>query len=196
MEYSARAPDKSNPVLHTYAFALYIYTSAAAELLAAFSICPKEAMKSLRHNAIRELVASSPVTNQDELRQLLGLRGIQVTQATLSRDIHELRLSKGPGGYTLPASNGAVATADEDDDSPPSVEEMIESFGLRVRQAMNQVLVRTVVGGAQPLAASLDYEGWTDVVGTLAGDDTVLIICADPQRASEVEARLRTMLES
>ena len=73
---------------------------------------------------------------------------------------------------------------------------MIESFGLRVRQAMNQVVVRTVVEGAQPLAASLDYEGWTDVVGTLAGDDTVLIICADPRRASEVEARLRTMLES
>jgi transcriptional regulator of arginine metabolism len=155
-------------------------------------------MKSLRHNAIRELVASSPVTNQDELRQLLGLRGIQVTQATLSRDIHELRLSKGPGGYTLPAGNGgaSVATADEDDDSPPSVEEMIESFGLRVSQAMNQVVVRTVVGGAQPLAASLDYEGWNDVVGTLAGDDTVLIICADSQHASEVEARLRTMLES
>ena len=129
---------------------------------------------------------------------MLLLRGIQVTQATLSRDIHELRLSKGPGGYALPAGSGgsSVATADEEDDSPPSVAEMIESFGLRVRQAMNQVVVRTVVGGAQPLAASLDYEGWNDVVGTLAGDDTVLIICADARRAGEVEARLRTMLES
>jgi transcriptional regulator of arginine metabolism len=150
-------------------------------------------MKTLRHNAIRELVANSTVANQDELRQMLVRRGIQVTQATLSRDIHELRLSKGPGGYSLPGNGG---NPNEEDDSPPSVGEMIESFGLRVRQAMNQVVVRTVVGGAQPLAASLDNEGWKDVVGTLAGDDTVLIICADPQHASEVESRLRTMLES
>jgi len=139
-------------------------------------------------------VGNAPVTNQDELRQLLRQRGIEVTQATLSRDIHELRLSKGPGGYTLPGNNGAVD--DEEDDSPPSVAEMMESFGLRVRLAMNQVLVRTVKSGAQPFAAALDHEGWEDVVGTLAGDDTVLIICADQRRAGEVEARLRTMLES
>ena len=61
-------------------------------------------MKLQRHNAIRDLVASSFVTNQDELRRKLHRRGFEVTQATLSRDIHELRLSKGPGGYTL--SNG------------------------------------------------------------------------------------------
>ena len=154
----------------------------------------KNRMKSLRHNAIRELVATSTVANQDELRQKLVRRGIQVTQATLSRDIHELRLSKGPGGYILPGNGGSAAS--EEDDSPPSVGAMIESFGLRVQRAMNQVVVRTVVGGAQPLAASLDNESWNDVVGTLAGDDTVLIICADPQHASVVESRLRTMLES
>jgi transcriptional regulator of arginine metabolism len=153
-------------------------------------------MKTLRHNAIRELIASSLVANQDELRLKLVNRGIQVTQATLSRDIHELRLSKGPNGYTLPGNGGMNNGASEQDDGPPSVEEMLESFGLRVHQAMNQVVIRTVVGGAQPLAASLDNAGWSDVVGTLAGDDTVLIICANPQFASEVESRLRTMLES
>jgi transcriptional regulator of arginine metabolism len=73
---------------------------------------------------------------------------------------------------------------------------MIESFGLRVRQAMNQVVVGTVMGGAQPFAAALDHEGWPEVVGTVAGDDTVLVICPDPSRAGEVEARLRKMLES
>ena len=155
-------------------------------------------MKLQRHNAIRDLVASSFVTNQDELRRKLRRRGFAVTQATLSRDIHELRLSKGPGGYSLPnrnGSNGATAAV-EVDDSPPSVAEMIESFGLRVRQAMNQVVVGTVMGGAQPLAAALDFEGWPEVVGTIAGDDTVLLICPDPRRAGEVEARLRTFLES
>jgi transcriptional regulator of arginine metabolism len=149
-------------------------------------------MKTLRHNAIRELVAQSLVANQDELRRKLRRRGFAVTQATLSRDIHELRLSKGPGGYIL--SNGA-STATEDN-SPPSLEEMIEGFGLRVRQAMNQVVVTTVTGGAQPLAAALDHMGWTEVIGTLGGDDTVLVICPDVRRAGEVESRLRKMLES
>jgi transcriptional regulator of arginine metabolism len=158
-------------------------------------------MKVQRHNAIRDLVASSAVTNQDELRRKLRRRGFEVTQATLSRDIHELRLYKGPGGYSLPNRNGGArshgsAAAVEADDTPPSVAEMIESFGLRVRHAMNQVVVGTVMGGAQPLAASLDYEGWPEVVGTVAGDDTILVICPDSRRAGEVEARLRTMLES
>jgi transcriptional regulator of arginine metabolism len=73
---------------------------------------------------------------------------------------------------------------------------MIESFGLRVNQAMNQVVVRTAMGGAQPVAAAIDREGWPEVVGTIAGDDTVLIICSDPRRASEAEARLRAILSS
>ena len=153
-------------------------------------------MKDQRLNAIREVLASSLVANQDELRRKLRRRGIHVTQATLSRDIHELRLSKGPGGYSLPNGNGRPAPTVVEDDSPPSVAEMIESFGLRVRQAMNQVVVGTVMGGAQPVAAALDYEGWPEIVGTVAGDDTVLVICPDTRRAAEVEARLRTMFES
>ena len=73
---------------------------------------------------------------------------------------------------------------------------MIESFALRVRQAMNQVVVATVLGGAQPVAAALDRAGWTEIVGTLAGDDTVLVICPDVRRAGEVEAKIRMLLES
>lgn len=151
-------------------------------------------MKTQRQDAIRELVASSAVTNQDELRRKLRRRGFAVTQATLSRDIHELRMFKGPAGYALPGGNGAAAMEDEDD-GPPSVKEVLDSFGLRVRHAMNQVILRTVMGGAQPVAAALDHEEWPEVVGTLAGDDTVLVICQDARHAGEVEARLRTMLE-
>jgi transcriptional regulator of arginine metabolism len=153
------------------------------------------AMKFQRHSAIRELVAHSLVSNQDELRRKLRRRGFEVTQATLSRDIHELRLSKGPGGYSLPGGN-TNGTPTTEDDRPPSVAEMIESFGLWARQAMNQVVVRTVMGGAQPVAAALDREGWPEVVGTIAGDDTILVICPDTRRAAEVESRLRTILES
>jgi len=65
-----------------------------------------------------------------------------------------------------------------------------------VRQAMNQVVIGTAMGGAQPVAAALDRAGWPEVVGTIAGDDTVLVICPDAKRASEVEAQLRTILES
>ncbi len=152
-------------------------------------------MKDLRHNAIRELIAHSRVSNQDELRRKLRRQGFRVTQATLSRDIHELRLFKGPGGYSLPDGNGHRGAVAEDD-APPSVGEMLESFGMRVVHAMNQVIVRTVMGGAQPVAAALDRENWPDVAGTIAGDDTVLVICHDQRRAAEVEARLRKILES
>lgn len=156
-------------------------------------------MKTERHNAIRDLVASAPVTNQDDLRRKLRRRGFAVTQATLSRDIHELHILKGPAGYALSNGNGnglRAAGENEIDDAPPSVQEMIDSFGMKTVQAMNQVVIRTVMGGAQPVAASLDYEDWPDVAGTIAGDDTVLVICKDARRAAEVEARLRTMLES
>jgi len=155
-------------------------------------------MKYQRHNAIRELVAHALVANQDELRRKLRRRGFEVTQATLSRDIHELRLTKGPGGYSLPNGNGNGngAGIHAVDDGPPTAAEMMESFGLSVNRAMNQVVLRTSMGGAQPMAAALDRESWSDVVGTIAGDDTVLVICPDLKRAHEVEARLRKMLES
>ena len=118
-----------------------------------------------------------------------------MTQATLSRDIHELRLSKGPGGYSLPNGNGNGSAATLDDVGP-AVAEMLDSFGVRVQQAMNQVIIRTVMGGAQPVAAALDHEEWHEVVGTIAGDDTVLVICPDARHAAEVESRLRKLLQS
>lgn len=154
----------------------------------------RDSMKTQRQSAIRELLASSAVSSQDELRRKLRRRGFAVTQATLSRDIHELRLSKGPAGYALPNGNGH-GVAEEEDDGPPSVKEVLDSFGLRVRHAMNQVILRTVMGGAQPVAAALDYEEWPEVVGTIAGDDTVLVICQDTRHATEVEAKLTAMLQ-
>jgi transcriptional regulator of arginine metabolism len=153
------------------------------------------AVKDQRLNAIRDLLSSSLVASQDELRRKLRRRGFRVTQATLSRDIHELRLFKGPGGYSLPNGHTAAPAAEEADE-PPLVEEMLESFGLRVRQAMNQVVVSTVLGGAQPVAAALDRVGWPEVLGTIAGDDTVLVICPDARRAGEVEGKIRSLLES
>jgi transcriptional regulator of arginine metabolism len=153
-------------------------------------------MKLERHNAIRTLVSSSLINSQDELRRKLRRQGFAVTQATLSRDLHELHLFKGPAGYGLPNGNGNGASiAEEDDDRPPTVADVLDTFGMRSRQAMNQVVIGTVMGGAQPVAAALDYENWAEVVGTIAGDDTVLVICPDLRRAAEVQARIRKMLE-
>ena len=147
--------------------------------------------KNERHNTIRELVEAESIHSQDELRRKLARRGCDVTQATLSRDIHELRLYKGPNGYAAPNGNGQV---EEEEDEQPPVDEVLSSFGLAVRQAQNQLVLRTTSGAAQPVALAIDHEEWHDVVGTLAGDDTVLIICPDPKRASSMRDKLERMI--
>src|SRR5271167_3383521 len=142
-------------------------------------------MKQQRHSVIRELLVKTVVTNQDELRRKLARRGFHVTQATLSRDIHELRLSKGPAGYSLPGN-----PPEDDEDSLPGIREVLGSFGIEVRQALNQLVLITTTSAAQPVAAGIDYEDWPEVVGTIAGDDTVLIICPDEKQANLLKTRI------
>ena len=157
---------------------------------AAFFRSETRVSKEQRHNAIRQLVAAESIASQDELRRRLVRRGCAVTQATLSRDIHELRLYKGPNGYEAPNGNGHI----EEEEERPAVGEVLSSFGVAVRQAQNQLVLRTTSGGAQPVALAIDHEEWHDVVGTLAGDDTVLIICLDPRRASHMREKLERMI--
>lgn len=140
-------------------------------------------MKSQRHSAIRELLVKATVTNQDELRRKLADRGIHVTQATLSRDIRELKLLKGPTGYALPSSS-------DGEDDLPAIASVLQDFGLEVRQAQNLLIVLTIMGGAQPVAASIDSQDWSEVVGTIAGDNTVLIICPNNEQAELVRSRI------
>jgi len=130
---------------------------------------------------------TATVTSQDELRKKLAKRGFNVTQATLSRDMRELNLYKGPNGYTL-------ANAAAEDDRSPEIDDLLRSFGLEVRQAMNQVVIITTTGGAQPVAAGLDYEDWDEIVGTIAGDDTVLVICGDIEQAKTITARIAELI--
>ncbi len=144
-----------------------------------------------RHTAIRELLSAGVVANQDELRRKLARRGFRVTQATLSRDIRELNLMKGSEGYALPA-NGVEG--EEDDDSLPALSELLVSFGLRVRQAQNLLVLITVMGSAQPVAAALDYEEMPEIVGTIAGDNTVMIVCPDARRATALCTQLTRLI--
>jgi transcriptional regulator of arginine metabolism len=145
-------------------------------------------MKSQRHNAIKDLLVKTSVTNQDDMRRKLAGKGIHVTQATLSRDIRELKLMKGPSGYALPVGY-------EEEDDLPSVADVLENFGLEVRQAQNLLIVLTTMGGAQPVAAAMDYEEWEEVVGTIAGDNTVLIICPDSRKAEALKTRIEAHIE-
>lgn len=145
-------------------------------------------MKQQRHTAIRDLLVTTSVLSQDELRRKLAKRGFTVTQATLSRDIRELRVSKGPNGYALSDNSG------EEDDDMPGIRETLENFGLEVKQAQNLLVVVTTTGSAQPVAAALDYEDWPELMGTIAGDDTVLVICADAKQATLLKARMEGLI--
>lgn len=144
-------------------------------------------MKTERHNAIKSLLVKTVVTNQDELRRKLAGQGIHVTQATLSRDIRELKLLKGPDGYELPEE-------DSDEDDMPAIAGVLRDFGTGVKQAQNLIVVHTTMGGAQPVAASIDYEEFDEVIGTIAGDNTVLVICPDLRNADEFRRRMEAYL--
>jgi transcriptional regulator of arginine metabolism len=141
-------------------------------------------MKQQRHLAIRELLITTPVNSQDELRKNLAEKGFHVTQATLSRDIRELGLSKGPSGYVLPGGEK------DGEASLPGIQEVLRSFGLEARLALNLLVLVTATGSAQPVAAGIDYEDWPEVVGTIAGDDTVLVICPNELKAQTLKARI------
>jgi transcriptional regulator of arginine metabolism len=137
-----------------------------------------------RHSAIRDLVSSQDVGSQDELRRRLYKRGHRVTQATLSRDIHELRLVKTTHGYKFP--QGEVP-----DSFLPSIERLIQEFVYEVKTAQNLVVIKTSAGSAQPVSAAIDGEEWEEVVGTIGGDDTILVIAPDHPTAERLTNRIR-----
>ena len=139
-----------------------------------------------RHSAIRALIEQSGISSQDELRRKLAVQGFEVTQATLSRDVHDLNLSKGSTGYSLARTRGTA-------ELKPTLSELVKGFGAQVRQALNLVVVSTATGSAQPVAAGLDRQEWSEVLGTIAGDDTVLVICADERQASAVRQRIEVL---
>lgn len=141
-----------------------------------------------RHNAILELLAAGPVPSQEELQRLLRKRGFDAGQATLSRDIRELGLAKAAGGYSV-AGREVPGEADL-----PSVGRLVREFVTSVRAAQNLLVTKTSIGSAQPVAAALDGENWPEALGTIAGDDTILIICEDKRSAGRLAGRIQGML--
>jgi transcriptional regulator of arginine metabolism len=142
--------------------------------------------KLARQQVILELAHDGPLPNQQELCKVLARRGFQVTQATLSRDINELRLLKTPEGYILP--NG-----DAPAEPMPAVSRVVREFVREIRRAQNLLVIKTIPGSAQPVAVAIDAEGWEDVVGTVAGDDTILIVSGNNKKARQLQTRLEGM---
>jgi transcriptional regulator of arginine metabolism len=147
-----------------------------------------------RHQAILELVGSGPVPSQEELQRLLHRKGFDAGQATLSRDIRELGLVKTAEGYSLPGNNGNGNGHSYADAALPSVSRLVREFVTSVRTAQNLLVTKTSVGSAQPVAAALDSENWPEAIGTIAGDDTILIVCTDSRSAGRLAGRIQGML--
>jgi transcriptional regulator of arginine metabolism len=143
--------------------------------------------KTARHKAILDVLDDGPIESQEVLQHSLERKGFDVGQATLSRDIHELKLVKGPEGYRRAANNAAAEGV------LPSVMHLAHQFVVEIRQAQNMLVVKTTVGSAQPVAAALDASRWPEVVGTLAGDDTVLVIASDKKKAQTLARRIREL---
>ena len=148
-------------------------------------------MKSKRQRAIMSLIATRPIHSQEELARLLAARGLEATQATISRDIRELGLLKVPlkgnGAhfkYVEPGAQPAYASR-----LHRIVAELVQS----VAGGGNLVVLRTPPGSGMLVASAVDEAGWPEIIGTIGGDDTVLVILADAKQRPIVEQRFNDL---
>ena len=139
-----------------------------------------------RQQAILQLIGSHQIASQEELKQLLATRGLVVTQATLSRDLRDLGVVRAPGEegarYLLPEM---IA-----DESKPSLEGLLPQLFSRIDGVGELLVLHTLPSGAQPVAEALDGQGWPEIIGTLAGENTVLIICRSGEARSQLTQRI------
>jgi transcriptional regulator of arginine metabolism len=140
-----------------------------------------------RRNQILEILRSEPVRTQEALLRKLARRGIVVTQATISRDIEELGLIKTRAGYQIPATATAAAAPPP---AQPAANVILKEFVREVLQAAALVVVKTSPGNAHSVGVALDAGRWEEVVGTVAGDDTVFIATPGPRQAASVRKKI------
>ena len=138
------------------------------------------ASKRERQQAIVRLIGSSQISSQEDLKRLLAAEGLVVTQATLSRDLRDLGVVRAPG------DNGARYLLPEmvSDEAKPSLEMLLPQLFSRIDGVSELIVLHTLPSGAQPIAEAVDAQGWPEIMGTLAGENTILIVCRS------IEARL------
>jgi transcriptional regulator of arginine metabolism len=133
--------------------------------------------KSERQQAILSIIAARPIASQEVLKQLLNERGLAVTQATLSRDLRDL------GVVRAPTESGSRYLLQEmlSDDAKLSLDSLLPQWFSSIDGVGELVVLRTLSSGAQPIAEALDSADWPEVIGTIAGENTVLIVCRSAQ---------------
>lgn len=146
-----------------------------------------------RRLVLRRLLDERRVSSQEELVKLLAARGHRVTQTTVSRDLAALGVGKHTGtSGTLYRGGQRPAPANDNG----QLAHMLREFVLQIHQAQNLVLLKTPPGAAHPVASALDHDTPDGVLGTVAGDDTVLVITRDTRGGTSVARRLEALLES
>jgi transcriptional regulator of arginine metabolism len=148
---------------------------------------PQSPAKRKRQEAILELIRTQRVRSQDELRRVLLERGFDVTQATLSRDLKELRVAKVP--HVEGESYYAAATDGEE--IGPALERLLPHLLFDVEGVGNLIVVKTLTGSAQAVAEAIDLEAWPELLGTVAGDDTILLILRQDDQRAEIVERIK-----
>jgi len=146
-------------------------------------------MKPQRHLRIREILRARTVTSQGELAGLLRRRGERVTQATLSRDLDELGAVKA----RLPDGRVAYRLPEEPPGTGDHLRRMLVEFVTGIEASGQMVVLRTPPGCAQPVARAMDTTGLDDVIGTVAGDDTILVVCREGVTGRTVARRLEAI---
>jgi len=154
-----------------------------------YNIAFMSAGKTFRQGQILRLVSGERIASQDDLRRRLAQQRLRVTQATLSRDLHELKLVKTNEGYKQ-----AAAVTEEPAPLPPLARALRE-FLLDVRPAENMLVLKTPPSGAQPLAAAVDASKFPEIAGTIAGDDTVLIITSNKKTRLALQQKIEALLK-
>ncbi len=144
-------------------------------------------VKARRHQRILDIVRSKPIQTQEDLAEELAREGIAVTQATISRDIKELRLVKAPAGdgsyrYTVPVDRNI-------EDINRRIERVFREAVISIEDSDNIVVVKTLEGAAQAVGAIIDDLDWPEIVGSLAGDDTIFTVVKPAERAVDIMAR-------
>lgn len=164
------------------------------------------ATKAARHEQIAGILAQAQVRSQEELAALLADRGVRVAQATLSRDLEEMGVVRlrGPGGalfYALPTGPGGPGSrpggvgTEAEGAFTGTLPRVAAELLVSAEASANLVVLRTPAGGAQLLASALDHAGWPAILGTVAGDDTVLVITRDPAGGDAVAGELLRQAE-
>jgi transcriptional regulator of arginine metabolism len=145
-------------------------------------------MKVRRQSAILRLVRKERIESQEALRAALAAEGFEVGQATLSRDLRDIGLAKlvhpDGGSYYARLGEGPVR---------PGLGQVVSALLLKIEATGPLIVIRTATGGAPAIAAALDQAGWTEIIGTLAGDDTLLVITRNTHGRRAVEARLAAL---